>query len=137
MIKLIKKLLGNEIIRYGIAGGTVTLTNACGYLILLWCGLHYTVANVISLVVSKTVGYFLNKFFVYQTKTESVGETLAELFRFVLARGFTGVVDFVGLVIMVDVFNADEKISKIVVMLLVIVLNYVIGKKAVFKKKGE
>lgn len=79
----------------------------------------------------------MNKFWVYRTKTGSFKNAMLELGRFILARGFTGVVDFVGLIILVDVFSADEKISKIVIMLLVIVLNYILGKKAVFIKEEK
>ena len=137
MFKFIKKMLDNEIIRYTIAGGTVTLTNAATYFILLFAGVHYTIANITGLVLSKTVGYFLNKFWVYQTKTGSLKKTLLELGRFILARGFTGLVDFFGLIVMVDIFSADEKISKIIMMIIVIVLNYVLGKKAVFIKEDN
>ncbi len=136
-IELVKKLLSSEIIRYIIAGGTVTVTNAVGYLLLLQLGVVYTVANIISLIVSKSVGYLMNKFFVYHSHNDSIWETILELVRFVIARGFTGLVDFVGLIILVEMIGVGERIGKIIVMLLVMVLNYVLGKKAVFIKKKE
>lgn len=137
IIDLINKFLSNEIIRYAIAGGMVTVTNALGYLVLLQLGVVYTVSNIISLVLSKTVGYLMNKFWVYKSETPNLKDTLFELVRFILARGFTGVVDFFGLMLLVEVFGVGERIGKIIVMLLVIVLNYILGKKAVFIKKGE
>lgn len=136
-IEVVKKLLSSEIIRYIIAGGTVTVTNAVGYLLLLQLGVVYTVANIISLIVSKSVGYLMNKFFVYHSHNDSIWETFLELVRFVIARGFTGLVDFVGLIILVEMLGVGERIGKIIVMLLVMVLNYVLGKKAVFIKKKE
>lgn len=136
-IDLVKKLLSSEIIRYIIAGGTVTVTNAVGYLLLLQLGVVYTVSNIISLIVSKSVGYLMNKFFVYHSHNDNLWETFLELVRFVIARGFTGVVDFVGLIILVEMLGVGERIGKIIVMLLVMVLNYVLGKKAVFIKKKE
>lgn len=126
-----------EIFRYGIAGGCVTLSNALSYFLLLHLGIVYTAANVASLILSKTIGYFLNKFWVYKSRCDSVKEAFFELFRFICARGFTGIVDFLGVVILVEVFACDEHISKIILMVLVILLNYVLGKKAVFVKKGE
>ncbi|MCH5248454.1 MAG: GtrA family protein [Lachnospiraceae bacterium] len=137
MIKLIKKALNNEVIRYAISGGMVTLTNAAGYFILLQLGIVYTVANIISLILSKVVGYLLNKFWVYRSKNDNLKQMLLELFRFVLARGFTGLVDFFGLILMVELFGMNERISKIAIMILVIVLNYILGKKAVFIKKEK
>lgn len=125
-----------EILRYGIAGGCVTLSNALSYFLLLRLGIVYTRANIVSLILSKTIGYFLNKFWVYRSRCNSLKETFFELLRFIGARGFTGIVDFLGVVLLVELFSCDERISKIVIMVLVIILNYILGKKAVFVKKG-
>lgn len=133
--KLIKKALDNEIIRYAISGGLVTFTNAAGYFVLLQLGVVYTVANIISLILSKVVGYLLNKFWVYKSRSNNIKELLLEMLRFILARGFTGLVDFFGLIAMVELLGWNERISKIIIMLAVIVLNYVFGKKAVFVDK--
>lgn len=137
MTKLIRRFLDNEIIRYAISGGLVTLTNVVGYFLLREIGILYTIANIISLVLSKTVGYLLNKFWVYRSKNDTLFQTFLELLRFILARGFTGLVDFFGLILMVELFGWNDRISKIIIMLLVIVLNYVLGKKAVFVKKDQ
>ncbi|MCH5251260.1 MAG: GtrA family protein [Lachnospiraceae bacterium] len=137
MIKLIRRFLDNEIIRYAITGGLVTLTNAVGYFLLREIGIIYTVSNIVSLILSKVVGYLLNKFWVYKSINDSLMQTFLELLRFILARGFTGLVDFFGLILMVELFGWNDRISKIIIMLLVIVLNYVLGKKAVFIKKEK
>ncbi len=129
------RFFSSEIFRYGIAGGVVTISNYLIFLLLFELGLYYSVANVISLVMSKTIGYLMNKFFVYRSKTEGAAEFFAELLRFVLARGFTGLVDFFGLILLVEVIHLDERVGKWIVMMIVIVLNYVLGKKAVFVKK--
>ena len=42
-------------------------------------------------------------------------------------------IDFFGLVILVDFFKFSKLPSKILITVLVIVLNYIIGKKHVFK----
>lgn len=134
--KWIKKIFSLEIFRYGVAGACVTLSNVLVYFLLLQIGIVYTVANVISLILSKTVGYFMNKFWVYRSRCASFKETVFELLRFIGARGFTGLVDFLGVILLVELFYCSEKISKIILMILVIILNYILGKKAVFVKKG-
>lgn len=137
-IDIAKYFLSLEFFRYLIAGGSVTVTNAAVFFILFkCCGVVYTVANVIGLVLSKTVGYFMNKFFVYRTKNDSFAGAFFELCRFVLARGFTGVLDFVLLIGWVELLHLDEVIGKCVVMIVVIVVNYVLGKKAVFIKTDD
>lgn len=137
MIKWINKMLGNELIRYIISGGLVTFTNAAVYFVLLHVGLVYTVANIISIVLAKVAAYLLNKLWVYRSQNETFGQMLLELFRYILARGFTGLVDFFGLIFIVEFMGMNERVSKIVIMLVVIVLNYILGKKAVFIKKEK
>lgn len=126
------KIIENEMVRYCISGVLVTLANAMGYFVLVQIGFVYTLANMISIVISKIVGYILNKFFVYRSKNSSVKQMIAELVRFVLARGFTGIVDFFGVVILVKYLSIGEYVAKIMVITIVIILNYVIGKKVVF-----
>lgn len=130
-------LFGSELFRYGIGGGSVTAVNFLLYTVLVAAGMRYTAANLIALAASKTWGYFINKFYVFRSHTSGWKETAAEVLRFVLARGFTGVVDYFGVVLLVEGLRADELISKYAVMFLIILLNYVLGKKAVFVKKEK
>lgn len=131
----IVKIFSVEILRYGIAGGCVTFSNALFYFLFLRIGMVYTVANIISLILSKAVGYAMNKFWVYKSRCASFREAFFELLRFIGARGFTGLVDFLGVILLVEVFDCGERISKIILMFLVIILNYVLGKRAVFVKR--
>jgi putative flippase GtrA len=57
--------------------------------------------------------------------------------RFIFARGFTGLVDYFGLIALVELFGFNEIYSKYAMVATVIVLNYVLGKKAVFVKKEK
>ncbi len=132
-----KKVFSMEILRYGVAGACVTLSNVLIYFLLLQIGIVYTVANVVSLIFSKTVGYFMNKFWVYRSRCDSFKAAVFELLRFIGARGFTGLVDFAGVILLVEIFRCGERISKIILMILVIILNYILGKKAVFVKKDK
>lgn len=129
-----KKTL-KEFIIYGIVGVTTTLVNIAIYQVLLFFKCHYTVANLIAIITCKIYGYLANKNIVFKSHCESIKELLKELTKFVFARGFTGLVDYFGLILCVEVFNADKVISKYVIQVIVIILNYVLGKYLVFKKK--
>ena len=133
MPTVIKKWMGNEVVRYAITGGLITLMNTAGYFAFLQFGMVYTYANAAILILSKTAGYILNKYFVYHSKCENISQAFSECVRFVLARGFTGIVDFSGMIFLIECIGMGERISKFAVMLLVIILNYILGKKAVFK----
>lgn len=121
-----------ELISYLIFGVLTTLVNVGLFQSLLWVQLDYRVANLIALVGAKTFAYVTNKIFVFQSKTPHIHQKLGELFRFVLARSFTGFVDYFGLIFLVEILSADAVISKWALQVVVIVLNYIMGKKLVF-----
>ena len=58
---------------------------------------------------------------------------LREIGRFIIARGTTMLIDYFGLIVLVEYMHVAKLPGKCFVTVLVIVLNYVIGKKHVFK----
>lgn len=134
MKPIFDKIYNQQFYRYIIAGVSVAVVNLVIYSGLQRLNIIYTVANICAIVISKIFGYFMNKNFVYRSYTEGVTETLKEMLRFILARGFTGVLDFFGVVFLVELINLDKFIAKGILIAVVILLNYVLGKKVVFKK---
>lgn len=126
-----------ELIVYGLVGVTTTLVNLGAYYGLLALGVDYALANLVAIVSAKVYAYFGNKFFVFRSRCATWGELVGELVRYVLARGFTGLVDFFGLIVAVEYLGADERFSKLVLQVVVIVLNFVLGKFAVFVQEGR
>ncbi len=142
MIEKIKNKLQDrdqlkELFWYGIAGVTTTLVNVGLFYVLQKAGMQYNIANLIAIVSAKLYAFITNKYLVFRTKSESFWGACLEFFKFFIARGFTGVVDFVGVWFMVSVCGIDRMISKYVIQLVVIILNYVLGKLFVFIKKEE
>ena len=117
-----------------VAGASVAIANLAVYSLLLKLSITYTIANICALVLSKIFGYFMNKLFVYHSHTDNMVATLKELLRFVIARGFTGVIDFLGLIALVELIRMNEFVAKCIIIFIVIILNYILGKKAVFRK---
>ena len=133
---MIKKLFTSEFVKYVFSGGAITATNfAVFYLLFSLLGVHYTVANIAALILSKTVGYLLNKLWVFQSKTAGFWGFIKEFAAFFATRGFTGLVDYFGLILLVEVFGLNKLMCKGFVMAAVIVLNYILGKFFVFKTK--
>lgn len=126
-----------EVIRYIIIGVTTTLVNLLIYHVLLYAGLDYRIANIIAIISAKLYAYVTNKKFVFRSKCANWKDLVAEACRYILARGFTGVLDYFGLIFAVEVLHADKVISKYVLQVIVIVLNYVFGKFVVFKGKRD
>ena len=124
-----------ELVRYGIAGGTTTIVNIGIYHGLVLLRLDYRAANLIAIICSKIYGYLVNKVFVFKSHCSTNTELLQEIGKFIGARGITGLVDYTGLIVLVEAFSLDKVMSKYVVNVIVIVLNYVFGKFIVFKRK--
>lgn len=122
-----------EAFRFGFWGVATTLYNYFSFFFLKQL-MAYQIANLISIISTKILVYYTNKKFVFRTKTGLKGQML-EVFRYVLGRGFTGVVDFVGLIVLVDVFGVDDRIGKMVMIVIIMPLNYILGRVFVFQKK--
>ena len=124
-----------ELIRYGIFGLGTSLVNILVYRFLL-SFLDYRISNLIAIFVSKAFAYITNKRFVFRSHCENGRELALEIGRFILARGATGLLDYFGLMVAVEVFGFNRVYSKYVIQIIVILLNYVLGKKAVFIDKN-
>lgn len=121
-----------EAIRYLFWGVVTVLVNYFSYL-LLEQFLMYQAANLVSIVITKVFAYCTNKKFVFRTKT-NCKEQILEVLRYIFGRGFTGVVDFFGLILLVDILLINDKLGKIIMIVITTILNYFCGKIYVFKK---
>lgn len=121
-----------EAFRFVFWGVVTTLANYFSFY-LLQKVMAYQIANLISIIFTKVFVYYTNKRFVFRTKTNWKGQ-IGEVFRYVIGRGFTGVVDFVGLIVLVDVFGIDGSIGKMIMIAVIMPLNYILGRVFVFKK---
>lgn len=124
-----------EAARYLFWGVMTVLLNYFSYLFLKQF-LPYQIANLFSILITKVFAYCTNKKFVFRTKT-GLKEQIYEICRYILGRGFTGVVDFVGLIFLVNVLSMDDRIGKMIMIVITTALNYLLGKVFVFKKKPE
>ncbi len=130
---------GREIGRYIISGVSVTAVNFGLFWLLDHLGLSYLWANASAIVAAKITAYVLNKWYVFRCQTHTLAQTCSELLRYILVRGSTGLLDFFGLMVWVELLGWPRLPGKIVVMGIVLVLNYLLGKNVVFvsKKKAK
>lgn len=126
-----------ELIVYFIFGVSTTLVNILIFQGMVMCGIDYKIANLFAVVLGKLYAYITNKKFVFCSKCESFSEALKEFLRFVYARGITGLIDYFGLIFMVEYINMNPILSKYGLQAIIIVLNYILSKVLVFKKKRE
>lgn len=129
---LLKK---KETIQYIIWGVASAVLNIGLFRILISCNLDYNISNLITIIIVKLFTYITNKFFVFKTSYEGMIPLLKEIGAFILARSATSILDFVGVLFLVEVIHADQFISKCIVAVIVVIANYILSKKFVFQKK--
>ena len=134
MKKIINKY--QEFISYGFWGLVTTLLHILLFYILTKIEIKYYIANVITLITIKTLAYFVNKVFVFKTKCRNKKELLKEILKYVFSRLTTMILDYFGLIFIVEVLHFDVLIGKIIVLIIVVIINYILCKKYVYKS-GE
>lgn len=133
----LNRLINGETIRYAFWGVATTVLNIGIYRVLLLLGIPYSTANLAGIISAKVAAFFVNKFFVFRSKSEGAKALLLEIFRYIYTRGFTLLVDYFGLILLVDGLGGDEKYMKYITTFVVVVINYLFGKFLVFRKNQK
>lgn len=128
-----------EIIKYLIFGVLTTIVNLLTYYLLVTTILNpnieieLQIANIISWITSVTFAYITNKSYVFNSKAKKIWK---EFFKFYTSRIATLILDMTIMYIFVSKLNLNDKIIKIITAIIIIILNYIISKFLVFKKKN-
>lgn len=131
---LIKKVLTKEVIFYVIFGLLTTFVNISIFYLLTLIHLDENMANIIAIVLAVLFAYFTNRKIVFNSTANTFKEKLKEFYKFMLGRAFTMVVEMVGFYLLFNIMGIQEMISKLVISVIVIVLNFFISKFFAFKK---
>ena len=127
-----------EIISYLIFGGLTTVVSLGVYYICVYTFLNpenvvqLQIANIISWVAGVAFAYVTNRKFVFESKEEN---KLKEAGKFVTSRITTLLMDMAIMFIGVTLCKFNDKIIKLISQVVVIVMNYLLSKIIVFKKK--
>lgn len=134
----VKKLFKKEIVRYIVAGGCTTAVNLISFFILrLLTDLSRSAVSTISISLSIVFAFFVNKFFVFISEKKRIWVILGEFCSFVGMRLFAMLVEIIGTNLLCDSFRYNEFISKILIQVVVMVLNYIFSKCFIFKKRDK
>ncbi len=136
MKDLIKKVLNRETITYVICGALTTFVSMATY----WLGydvfkMDVLIANVFSWIMAVTFAYVVNKIFVFRSKTKKINDIAKEVVAFFGGRVGTLLIETLILFVFVTTLNFHEMLVKLAAQFIVLVLNYVISKLFIFKKK--
>ena len=124
--------LDRELVLYVVFGAFTFFVNLISYFFFanLLC-INYLVSNAIAWFLSVLFAYITNRRWVFESRSSNI---LKEMSLFFGGRIFSGVVDMFLMYAFIDLLVFDSSISKIVVQIIVIVLNYIFSKLIVFKK---
>lgn len=151
-MNLIKNLIikYKELIIYGICGVGTTIVNFVAYKIfnIILGNDLYLVSNVIAWFICIVFAYVTNKLFVFESKSWAPKLVLKESSYFLASRVFSFIIEESGLFILVDlvgmkdmtvsVFGVNisgDMIAKAIIGVIVIVINYILSKLIIFRKK--
>ena len=133
MKKLINKY--NEIIMYGIFGVLTTIINLLIFYILDRLGVNVYLNNSIAWIISVLFAFITNKLYVFNSKDTSYKIIAKEGIAFFLARIFSYFVDMFTIFMIFQVMGINKMIAKIISNVIVIIINYLLSKIIIFKKK--
>lgn len=127
-----------ELITYVFFGGITTVVDFVIYYGMLWAFGEdtYMVAQVVAWAGAVLVAYITNKTLVFRDQTTGAGRVFWQTVRFILSRVFSLGVQTALIWLFVDVVHMSEWLVKLPVAVVIVLLNYVTSKLAVFTKKG-
>ena len=136
MINLYNK--NKEIINYLIIGVLTTIVSLVSYYLLTITILdplnviELQIANIISWILSVLFAYVTNRKYVFASKNKNIKK---EISKFVSSRLTTLFIDMLLMALFVSILNFNDKVIKLIVQIIVIVLNYIFSKLFVFKEQ--
>ena len=140
MVEKIKELYTKyrEIIQYLIFGVLTTVVNFVVFFILRTIytddslkGLFNVIANIVAILFA----YITNKIFVFQSKKKGLKNILIEMGSFFACRAFTLLNDIFVFWLGFYVLGIPDLIVKLIGQVIIVVLNYILSKLIIFRKK--
>lgn len=126
-----------EISLYVIFGVCTTLINILAFNVISKpFGIHYLMSNFVAWIISVEFAFVTNKIFVFRSQSWKCKIWMRELITFVGARLLTCAMDMLFMYVSVSVLGFHKLLSKIIINILVIIVNYIISKACVFRKQN-
>ncbi len=132
---LYQKCFNRETISYLIFGVITTIIN---YAAAMVCHYFFHIgelnSNNIAWAVAVIFAFFVNKIFVFESKTWEFKKVLREFYTFIIARLLSLLFENVFVFVASDVCHIEFAITKVVSNVFVMIMNYFASKFVSFKK---
>lgn len=125
-----------EIVSYIVFGVLTTLVNIIVYFlskdVLM---LDYKLSTTLAWIVSVVFACVTNKLFVFKNKSTDIWNVMKEFLSFIFFRILSYVLDITSMILLIEILNFDDLVSKIIANVIVVLFNYVASKLFIFKKQ--
>ena len=122
-----------SVILYILFGGLTTLVNIVVYFACSCLKFSTAASTLTAWIISVLFAYITNRKYVFGSKSQGVKSVFKEISNFFLSRFATGLLDLAVMLLFVDILNFNGMLIKVISNIVVIILNYVLGKFLVFK----
>lgn len=128
-----------EIINYLIFGFLTTVVSIVSY--ILFANFLFSektdvtvqISNVLSWICAVIFAYVTNRKYVFNSTMQGRAK-VKEIINFFLARFSSLIIDIALMFVLFSLMHIDDTISKIIVQVVIVIVNYVFSKFLVFKK---
>lgn len=124
-----------EVLSYLFFGACTTIINLLVFYLLRKMNINLYLSNGISWFAAVIFAYITNRIFVFHSKGKVAKEGLSFIFFRILSLVF----DMAFMFLFIDMFHINEMVSKVIVNIIIIIINYLFSKIFIFKggKKHE
>lgn len=129
-----------EQILYLVFGVIVTLVNWVIYAVFVAVvDVGITLSNAVAWFAAVITAFVTNKMYVFENKATGKLDLIKEAVMFLLSRISTGIFEIIAPTVLVFIgldgmlFGIDAFYAKLIVSIIVVILNYILSKKLVFK----
>lgn len=127
-----------DLIPYVIFGVLTTIVNYVSYWLFahpLGCGTVFSTA--VAWVLSVLFAYVTNRRWVFHSEAKGANAIGKEFAAFLGARLGTGLLDMLIMYLCVDLLGWNDMVMKLASNVIVVILNYILSKFFIFKKKEK
>ena len=132
--KIVKKFLTKEVILYVAFGILTTLINIGSfYVMTTFFNIEDNLANNIAIILAVLFAYITNKDLVFHSQADGFGEKFVEFCKFIFGRLVTMFIESIVGSLMFEYLPIPTIISKCLITIIVVILNFFISKFFAFK----
>lgn len=137
LIKFLKTEKFRKLFYYSLHGIGTTIISLASFQLFLYLKIQYLIAFTLSWIFANSYAYFATRKIVFNSKANTFDLIKKEYFNFMTGRFITYIFNCITLFIAVSIFKFDAFISNIVISMIIIVLNYFVGKFIVSKTNSK